>query len=128
MHLRTEEQQDLVAVPLRTAVLCVDCESVSISRFETCPVCGSHSVFSIAPILGGSILPPPESSARDASLVRFDLAISIVLKRMEAKDVNTTLEGITDLIRFKLGQSRVSIHIDVEPVSTAVYKDVAKAA
>lgn len=109
-------------------MLCVDCESVSISRFETCPVCGSHSVFSIAPILGGSLLPPSESTARDASLVRFDLEISIVLKKMEAKDVNTTVEGITDLIRLKLGQSRVAIHIEVEPVANAHSEDEAKAA
>jgi hypothetical protein len=59
---------------------------------------------------------------------RFDLGISIALKQMEAKDVNATLEGITDLIKRKLGRGRASFHIDVEPVADTCREYETKAA
>ena len=38
-------------VPLRKAVLCVDCEHVSAATGERCPRCGSPSLLSLARIL-----------------------------------------------------------------------------
>jgi len=45
----------LNAVPLRNAVLCAECDVVSDSPHDTCQVCGSHSLFSIARMFGGQL-------------------------------------------------------------------------
>lgn len=43
------------AVALRNAVLCAECDVVSDSPHDTCLVCGSHSLFNIARVLGGNL-------------------------------------------------------------------------
>ena len=60
----------LNAVPLQNAVLCVECDVVSDSPHDTCLVCGSHSLFNIARMLGGK-LPKERASliAREAVVV-----------------------------------------------------------
>lgn len=45
----------LNAVPLQNAVLCAECDVVSDSPHDVCMVCGSHSLFSIARVLGGKL-------------------------------------------------------------------------
>lgn len=42
-------------VPLREAVLCVDCENVSNSTSNFCAACGSRALLSIATALGGPL-------------------------------------------------------------------------
>jgi hypothetical protein len=117
MHVQTKNQVHSDALPLRNAVLCVDCEFVSTCQFTCCPVCGSRSIFSIAPMLGGCILPPEDiCSVRDGNVIRFNLEIDIDLQQMEAKDVTAVVEGIADVIRLKLGR-KASFHINVEPVA-----------
>jgi hypothetical protein len=46
--------QTLNLVPLRSAVFCVNCETISDSRTGACPACGSPSLISMARLLGGS--------------------------------------------------------------------------
>jgi hypothetical protein len=57
----------LNAVPLQNAVLCVECDVLSDSPHDTCLVCGSHSLFNVARMLGGK-LPKERASliAREA--------------------------------------------------------------
>jgi|GEM_PF-1005870 hypothetical protein len=50
-----EAGQDLNAVCLQNAVLCVECEVVSNSPHDHCLVCGSHSLFSLSRVLGGPL-------------------------------------------------------------------------
>ncbi len=47
----------LPSVPLSCAVLCVDCDRITISYNNACPVCGSKSLLNVAQILGGSLGP-----------------------------------------------------------------------
>lgn len=49
------EARSLPSLPLFGSVLCVDCERISISHDDCCPVCGSKSVMSIEQILGGTL-------------------------------------------------------------------------
>ena len=42
-------------IPLREAVLCVDCEMVSNSTQGHCLACGSHALMNIAAALGGRL-------------------------------------------------------------------------
>jgi hypothetical protein len=124
-----ENQIDAEIIPLQSAVLCVDCESVSNSRLDECPVCGSHSLFNIARMLGGTLLPDKaDCSTKDANIGLFNLEITIDLKQIEPKDINATVEGITSLIGPRLVRCRASFHIKVEPVvdcSTASETQVA---
>ena len=45
----------------------------------------------------------------------FNLEITIDLKQIETKDLNTAVEVITSLIGPSLGRGRASFHINVEP-------------
>lgn len=47
-------QSDLVILPLRAAVFCVDCEVMSNATGRYCPVCGSPSLFAVANVLDRS--------------------------------------------------------------------------
>ena len=47
----------LPSVPLSCAVLCVDCDRITISYNDACPVCGGKSLLNVAQILGGSLGP-----------------------------------------------------------------------
>jgi hypothetical protein len=50
-----ERARVLNAVPLKSAVLCAECDVVSDSPHDTCLVCGSHSLFNVARVFGGSL-------------------------------------------------------------------------
>jgi hypothetical protein len=63
-------EQDLNAVRLQNAVLCVDCEVVSNSPHERCLVCGSKSLFSLSRVLGGTL------SSQRAVVVETDPMVS----------------------------------------------------
>jgi hypothetical protein len=124
-----ENQMDAEVIPLQSAVLCVDCESVSDSRFDECPVCRSHSLLSIARMLGGTLLPEKAACpTKGENIGLFDLEITIDLKQIEPKDINAAVEGITSLIGPRLGRSGASFHINVEPVVDCRTASATKAA
>jgi hypothetical protein len=54
-------------------------------------------------------------SKKDEDIVLFNLEITIDLKQIETKDLNTAVEVITSLIGPSLGRGRASFHINVEP-------------
>jgi hypothetical protein len=116
MYYGTKKQADSDAVPLQSAVLCVDCESVTHSRFDECVVCGSRSLVCLARILGGA-LPSHKAnrSMKNESALLFNLEITIKLEQMEPKELNDAVEGITSLIGPGLVRGRACFHINVEP-------------
>jgi len=116
MFYGVKNQVEAGAVPLISAVLCVDCESVSDSRSDECPVCGSHSVLSVARLVGGTLTSQQARSAPKDGSVLFDLKITIDLQKLEAKELNIAVETLTGLIGPKLGRAGASFHINVEPV------------
>jgi hypothetical protein len=126
MHLESKRHADSDAVPLQSAVLCVDCECVTDGRFDECLVCGSRSLLSIARIVGGTLLSRLEPS-KDENSVLFNLEIKIDLKEIGPKDLGATVEGIASLIGPSLGLGRARCHINVEPIGSCNADD-AKAA
>lgn len=126
MYLGTRKQTDSGVVPLQTAVLCLDCECVSNGRYDECPVCRGRSLLSIARMLGGTLQPQCQYPQKDQSLVRFDLKISIDLKRMECKELNDTVDAIANLIAPSLGRGQACYHINVEPVVVEAADDSSK--
>jgi hypothetical protein len=45
------------SLPVSCAVLCVDCERITISYHDACPLCGGRSLLNVAQILGGTLSP-----------------------------------------------------------------------
>jgi hypothetical protein len=123
-----ENQTAAEAVPLQSAVLCIDCESVSDSRCDECPVCGSRSVLSLARLLGGTLAHAVNGSTKTENVMRFDLEVIIALKKMETRDLNAAIQGIIEVIGPILGQDRASFHINVEPVAESSTEYERKAA
>ena len=113
-----ENQIDAEVLPLLSAVLCVDCESVTNSRGDECPVCGSRSLLSLARTLGGTLAAYHVDRTKETpNALLFDLGIMISLEQMEARDLNAAVECITSLIGTRLGRGKASLHINVEPVT-----------
>jgi hypothetical protein len=84
---------------------------------DECPVCGSRSLLNIGQMLDGTPLSERPASATGHANVLFDLTITIELKQMNSKDVNTAIERITRLIGPRLGQGSAAFHTKVEPVN-----------
>lgn len=116
MHLGNKSKADTDAVPLQSAVLCMNCECVTGSSSEECLVCGSRSLFSLAKLLGGtqasSIANRPAKGA-EIALLAVDIAIGV--KQIEPAELSALVEGITDLIVPTLVQGQASFHINVAP-------------
>lgn len=113
----TPNETTIETVPLQNAVLCVDCESVSNSRSNECPVCGSHSLLGLAGMLGGTLVDYQATGFHKQKLVLFDLHITIELTQMEGEELSSAIESITRIVAPKLGRGSASLHIAVEPVS-----------
>jgi hypothetical protein len=110
----TRHQPEAEVLPLGGAVFCLDCEVISNSRDQECPACKGHSLLSLSRILGGSLRGQQSPPGFDGGL--FDITLSVELRQMHARDVNTTVEGLTAVIGPRLAQGRASFHINVQPV------------
>jgi hypothetical protein len=128
MQLGTKIQTES-AVPLHSAVLCIDCECVTNGLSDECLVCGSRSLFSLARMLGDTQISHPASrSKKTENVVRFDVEITIDMKQIESKELSATVEGIASLLEPSVGRGHASFHIDVEPVVHRGKADAARAA
>jgi hypothetical protein len=124
MHFGTKKQPDSGAVPLQSAVLCVDCESVTDSGFDECPLCGSHSLLGLAQMLGNVLsLHKANYPQGNKDIGLFDLEFTIDVEQMELKDLNSAIQHITSLIGTRLVRGRARCHIDVAPVVGASHAD-----
>lgn len=103
--------QEPEVLPLYGTVFCLDCEAVSNSRSNECPACRSHSLLSLARILGGSL--HERNLDEKVESGKFDVVLTIELQQMKADDLNITLEGLTKVIGPRLARGRASFHIDV---------------
>ena len=109
---------DVGTLPLSSAVFCLDCEVISSSRGDECAVCKSRSIVSLDRILGGSLL--AHKAKQDSDSWFFDIAITIELQQMHAKDLSVTVERLTSVIGPKLARESASFHITVKPAMDAV--------
>ena len=101
------------AVPLRGAVLCMDCECVTTGLSDECLVCGSRSLLNVERMLGGA---NAASRPRPAeNLPRYDVEINLSLERLETRELNSVLETIRGLILPFLLRGEGRFHLDVNP-------------
>jgi hypothetical protein len=115
MFAITRNHLDPEVLPLLNAVFCLDCEFISSSRSDECPVCKSRSLVSLDRMLGGSLLAHRAQQERERGL--FDITITLELQQMHAKDLSTTVERLTSVIGPKLARDRASFHINVKPAA-----------
>ena len=104
---------DSGVLPLLNAVFCLDCEVISSSQNDECAACKSRSLVSLARMLGGSLLAYKAQQRRETGL--FDIAITVELQQMRAKNLSTIVERLTGVIGPTLAQDRASFHINVKP-------------
>ncbi len=103
-------------VPLQNAVLCIDCELVTTSHCDECPVCGGHSLLGLAPIVGGTLVDYKQAQVHRRELLLFDLHVSIDMSQLEGAELSVAVETLSRLIAPKLGRNRALMHISVEPI------------
>jgi hypothetical protein len=111
----TKNQLAAGGLPLWNAVFCLDCEVISSSRSDKCPVCSGGSLVNLARILGGSLFAHREDQSQEGEHALFDVTITVDLRQMYAKDLTTTLERLTSVIGPKLVREQAMLHIDVKP-------------
>ena len=110
-----KSRSDAGGLPLWNAVFCLDCEVISNSRGDECPVCNGRSLVSLARILGGSLFAHREQLSQEGEHALFDITITVELRQMDAKDLTTMLERLTSVIGPRLARQQAMFHVDVKP-------------
>jgi hypothetical protein len=113
--LAPKKRLDAGGLPLWNAVFCLDCEVISNSRGDECPVCSGRSLVSLARILGGSLFAHREHPSEENDKELFDITITVELKQMYAKDLTATLERLTGVVGPKLARDQAAFHVNVKP-------------
>lgn len=116
-------QQGQEVIPLKRAVLCLDCEAITVIDGDECIACKGHSLLNLARILGGSLFSGKVGSRLGSG--PFNITVTIELQQMRAQDLNGALESLTAAIGSSLADDRASIHINVQ---SAVERSVPTAA
>ena len=113
MLVEPTNQPEPAVVALCNAVFCLDCKVISDSQGDECRACKSRSLLSLARILSGSL--SERRLDQEFESGSFDITLTIELRQMCAKDVNTTLENLTNVIGSRLALGLASFHVNVQP-------------
>src|SRR5215472_11590050 len=114
MSSLTKNRLDKGGLPLWNAIFCLDCELISNSRDDQCPICNGRSLVSLARILGGSLFVHREQESQAREYKLCDITITVELQQMYAKDLTATLERLTTVIAPKLARDQARLHINVK--------------
>ena len=66
-------------------------------------------------MLGGSLSVRRKRQLGDRESELFAITITVELQQMDAKDVTTTLERLTNVIGQQLARDQATLHIKVQP-------------
>lgn len=111
----SKQRLGAAGLPLWNAVFCLDCEVISNSQGDACPVCSGRSLVNLARVLGGSLFAHRELPPEERENQLFDIIIAVELKQMYAKDLTAMLERLTSVIAPKLARDQATFHISVKP-------------
>jgi hypothetical protein len=117
MSALTNKRLDKGGLPLWNAIFCLDCEVISNSQGDECPICNGRALVSLARILGGSLFAHREQASQEREDKLFDVIITVDLQQMDAKDLTATLERLTSVIAPKLARDQATFHINVAPAA-----------
>lgn len=116
MKSRAQTDGGLSAVPLRDAVFCADCETISNSPHEGCAICGSHSLINLFRMVGGTLqnqkVQSIEGPAKTAS---YNLELDVKVHELPGSEMTRIIESMNRLAETCSGVEFV--HIKVEFVS-----------
>jgi len=100
---------------MQNAVLCIDCEVVSTSSNDKCPVCSGRSLFNLSRMLGGTLSEDKAEFREERSeAMKYDLEIILRIKEMTAGDLNDAITTINRLTTPARGCRLESFHINVD--------------
>ena len=119
MSAGTLTRPESEVVSFSNAIFCMDCETLSTSRTDQCPVCQGHSLVSLVRMIGGSLLGQKLHRLRGPAEVLFEVTLTIRMHQTRAEDLSATLEGLTNIINPQLGRGQASFHVNVEPEAEA---------
>ncbi len=115
MNAEARAEEGLSAVPLHSAVFCVDCETVSNSQHDACSVCGSHSLISLFRMLGGTLRSQkPPSTEERTKTAKYNLELTLKVHEIPANELNRAIESLSRLA--EVCGDLESLHINVESV------------
>ena len=113
--VHVEAGSDRNFISMQNAVLCVDCEVVSTSSNDKCPVCSSRSLFNLSRMLGGTLSAGrTEFREERVDAVKYDLEITLKIREMTARDLNDAIASINRLTTPGRGCLLESFHINVD--------------
>jgi hypothetical protein len=104
-------------LPLLNAVFCLDCEVISNSQSEDCPVCRGRSLVNLARMLGGSLFAHRAQRFHEHESALFDVTVTVELQEMFAQNLTTMLERISTVIAPQLARDQATFHINVKPTT-----------
>src|SRR5215510_3681793 len=81
-------------IPLRDAVLCLDCQFITQPNSELCSVCGGHLLAGVAQILGALLEEPPATApaSRPAGRMQRHLQLIYSADHANAREVQAGSE------------------------------------
>jgi hypothetical protein len=129
MSRQANGRTDAENVSLQNALLCLDCEAISATAGEECPVCGARSLVNMARMLGGSLSAERAANfSNRENVVLFDLEITVNLEHVHAGALNAAVDGIVRVLGPNLAHGHARCHINVEPVIVTRVKYAKEAA
>ena len=112
ISVATWNKSETEVLPLGSAVLCLDCEVISNTHDGECPACKSRALLCLARILSGSLRGhKPNKRVQGGA---FEVTLTVELHQVPAKDVNISLESLTNVLSAQLADGRASFHINLQ--------------
>lgn len=91
MKLSLHERSRFAFIPLRDAVLCLDCQFITPPGSNTCSVCGGHALAGLAQILGALLEDPPATTPASRVAGRSESRLQVIdsgpsrMRRLQSK-------------------------------------------
>jgi hypothetical protein len=106
------------AVPLQSAVLCVDCECITAASGTVCAVCGSHSLLNLARLVNGRAT-APTARERPVAPLLFDVQIAVELRQAQPSEMSNIVDEIVGQIEPWLNEGQGVCHVEMQPAAAS---------
>lgn len=123
MSARADTEKGVATVPLLTAMFCVDCESISNSAHDVCPVCGSHSLISLFRTLGGTLRSQKAlRTVCQRKTAKYNLELNVNVRGIPGDELNHAIESISRLAQVCGDLESLHFNVECVPGTQAVLK------
>lgn len=123
MNAGADRGRKVATVPLLAAMLCVDCESISNSAHDACPVCGSHSLISLFRMLGGTLRSQKaQPTAYQRKTAKYNLELTMNVHGISGDELNRAIESVSRLAEVCGDLESLHLNVECVPGSQAVLR------